>query len=293
MKFFPALFLLFISGSRAAAQKQPVEPDACVSKIPASEFKRVPVFLEATADAQSRGILPSADFFAQSVAFKLRELTGGSESQLAEADSLINWRIWGEVLVTVHRDGPLSLRVPEWSVGADALRGSSLKLLKRAVESVIASGESIALPPGSWSDSVTFGLSLVNPRVTKERKIIPVKARQAIPVFTIPVAWEKSVELTRNPNIVYPEFSRLLRSIGMVRLAFAVDKDGRVDPASIRELWPVGVERPTGDLGKSYEAFRRNVIRDLPTARFSPAVIGGCVVKQIVHQEFEFKLDRR
>lgn len=275
----------------AAAQKQPMELDSCLYTIPASAFKRVPVFLEATADPQSVAVLPGADLFAQSVAFRLRELMGGNESKLADADSLVDWnRMWGEILVTVHREEPLTWSVAEWSTrAASPPVRSSLGMLKAAINDVVASGETVTMPEGFAGDWVTFGLSLVHPRVTKDGKLIPVKGRQPVPVFTIAVPWEKSVELTRNPNIVYPELSRLMNSIGNVRLAFAVNKEGRVDVATIKELWPPTLKRPTGDLRNAYEAFLRSVIRDLPTARFSPAVIGGCVVKQMVEQTFEFR----
>ncbi len=78
-------------------------------------------------------------------------------------------------------------------------------------------------------------------------------------------------------------------TIGNVKLAFAVDKSGRADPKSMKELWPEGVERPTGELRDAYQAFVRAVMHGLQSARFSPAIIGGCVVKQTVYQTFEFR----
>lgn len=291
MKRLLVVVIFSLFGLPAGAQKQPIEPDSCLYNIPASAFKRVPVFLEATADNQSVAVLAGADLFAQSVAFRLRELMGGNESKLADADSVVDWnRLWGEILVTVHREGPLTWSVAEWSARADAVPlRSSLRMLKTAIGDVVASGETVTMPEGFVGDWVTFGLSLVHPRVTKDGKIIPVKGRQPVPVFTIAVPWEKSVEVTRNPNILYPELSRLMNSIGNVRLAFAVNKQGRVDESTIKELWPPTLKRPTGDLRNSYEAFLRSVIRDLPTARFSPAVIGGCVANQMVEQTFEFR----
>ncbi|HEU4879757.1 MAG TPA: hypothetical protein VFT21_09900, partial [Gemmatimonadaceae bacterium] len=125
---------------------------------------------------------------------------------------------------------------------------------------------------------------------TREGKIIPVKARQAVPVFTLLVPWDKSVEVTTGPNIRYPERSRSLGAIGSVRLAFVVDKLGRADMSTVKELWPPGMKRPTGELLLAYEAFLRAVKRDLPSARFSPAVIGGCVMSQMVSQTFDFKI---
>jgi hypothetical protein len=200
--------------------------------------------------------------------------------------------LFGEVLVTVHRNASLTWHVPEWSRSADTLPRAGLTLLKTALADVVASGETVGFPDGIAGDSISFGLSLVHPIATREGKLIPVKARQAVPVFTIAVAWEKPVELTRNPEIAYPPRSRSMGAIGNVRLAFAVTKEGRVDPATVEEIWPAGLKRPTGDVRDAYEAFRRSVIKARPSARFKPAEIGGCIVNQKVEQTFSFMLDR-
>jgi hypothetical protein len=289
-------FILALSvglASPAAAQKQPIAPDSCLYTIASNAFKRVPVFLEATQqDGASRAILPSADFFTQSVAFRIRELLGVGNSKLAEADSVVDWKtLWGEVVVTVRRDAAPTWSVKEWSGRADTSRHSSLRILQNALKGVIGSGEFVAIPDGI-GDSASFGMSFVNPRVTKEGKLIPVKARQAVPVFSLLVPWDKSVELTKSPNIHYPEIARSLRGIGAVRLAFMVDKSGRADIETVKEVWPADKTRPKGEALLAYEAFLRAVKRDLPSARFSPAIIGGCVMNQMVQQTFEFELSR-
>jgi len=291
VKFALAFLVTLLLAVPVAAQKQPIEPDSCLYRIPASAFKRVPVFLEATADSASRAILPGADLFAQSVAFRLRALLGGNESKLAEADSTIDWnRMWGEVRVTLHKNDAPTWVIPDWSSSDSDHARSALTFLQKAIQDVVASGETVAIPDGSLGDSITFGLSLVHPRVMKDLKLIPVKGRQPIPVFTMAVAWEKSVELTKFPHIVYPEFSRSLGAIGNVMLSFAVDKQGRADMETVKEMWPPAAKRLTGDLRQAYDAFLRAVIRGLPSARFSPAVIGGCVMNQKVIQTFHFKI---
>lgn len=278
----------------AVAQKQPLELDSCLYRIPSKAFKRVPVLLEATADSLSSPVLGAADFFAQSVAFRLREMAGGTDAGLAEADSMVWWpSLRGEVRVTVHRSGPLTWRVPEWSAGADTLRNSALALLLNAVSQVVAGGENVAMPEGLSGDSVVFGLALVNPTVTGEGKILPLRVRQATPVFTIAMPREEPVAILRHPDVSYPELSRTLRTIGNVQLSFAVDRYGRLDMSTVKEVWPASVPRQTGSLLHSYEAFLAAVKRALPSAKFAPASIGGCPVKQTVSQSFEFLLRER
>jgi hypothetical protein len=290
MKFAFGFALLFMAVT-ARAQKQPILPDSCIYRIPASSLKRVPVFLQATADSQKQAVLPSADLFAQSVAFKIREILGAKDSHLVEADSVVAWsRLWGEVNVTLHKNGNPTWSVPEWSMRADTIQRSSVRLLVQAISQVISDGEMVPYPDGVNADSIAFSLSLVNPTVTEKGKILPVEARQPIPVFSIAVAWERSVSMIKQANIEYPKFSRSINSVGGVRLTYVVNQDGRMDPETIKEVWPEGVARPTGNLLKSYEAFLAAVKKGLPSARYAPAMVGGCPLKQVVNQWIEFKI---
>ena len=286
------LGLVVCTGS-LRAQNAPVESNACTAAIPASAYTRVPVYLQAFADSSRRAVLPSADFFAQSVAFKVRELLGARGSQLPEADSVLSGStLWGEVSITARRNGQLSWRAAEWSTGADTVLKSSLAFLQRAIKEASDGGEMVAMPDGFTGDSVTFTLAFITPLVEKGGKVRPLKARQAIPVFTISRMWETPVEMTRRPNIEYPVFARSIGSIGDVRLTYVVDSTGKIKQGSIKESWPEGIERPKGQLRNAYDAFLEAVMRDLPRARFKPATLGGCPVNQVVVQDFNFLLER-
>jgi len=291
MKFALGLVLLIAGAAPALAQKQPYETDSCIYRIPASSLKRVPVFLQATADSTMKAVLPSADLFAQSVAFRIREILGARDAHLVEADSVVAWnRLWGEANVTLHKGGKPTWSVPEWSMRADTIPRSSIALLLNAISQVVDEGEMVSYPEGVDADSIPFSLSLVNPTVTEKGAILPVEARQPIAVFSIATAPERSVRVIESPHVQYPEYSRWLRSIGGVRMTYVVNKTGRVEPATIKEMWPIGLERPTGQLLLAYEAFLRAVKRGIPSARFSPAMIGSCPVNQVVQQFFEFKM---
>jgi len=285
------LMLLLVLPVSTEAQKQPIEADSCLYRIPRSSLKRVPVFLQATADSVNKAVLPSADLFAQSVAFKIREILGTKGSQLAEADSVVDWsRLWGEVIVNLRRSAQPTWSVPEWSARADTIPRSSISLLIRAIKGVVEDGEMIPYPQGISADSISFSLSLVNPIVTDKGKILPVDARQPVAVFSIAMAPEKSVQVIEAPKISYPEFSSSIRSIGGVRVTYVVNKSGRVEPETLKEVWPSGIDKPTGQLLRAYEAFLRAVKHGLPSAKFAPATIGGCPVKQVVQQFVEFKI---
>lgn len=265
--------------------------DSCVNNIPASARSRVPVFIEASAPVDPLGLLPQADFFTQAVGVRIRELLGGQGPDLPEADSVLAWNLlWGQLTVTAHQN-----QKPTWSMrsksnGVDSLPHSALGLLRRAVEDVVASGETIMMPENASPDSMDFGLSFLAPTVDRSGKTIPLKARQPIPVFTIAVAWTRPVEVKRNPVIDYPSPIGLKKYVGTVKLGYVVDPTGRVDASTIEDLWPPGVAQPSPDILRAYNGFVAAARNGLATARFSPASIGGCVVSQRVLHSFQFEI---
>ena len=146
------------------------------------------------------------------------------------------------------------------------------------------------LPEGFTADSAAFSITIHRPMVNRSGVVMPVALRQAVPLFSIRTPWETPVEMTKEPRITYPELSRTNAAYGTVRFAFTVSETGRADIASVEEVWPEGVARPTGDLRDYYSAFLSAVKRGLPSGRYQPAMIGGCAVSQRVIESFEFKL---
>lgn len=286
--------LLMLYAPAVMAQDFLTLSDSCVNNIPASARSRVPVFIEASAAVDPLGLLPQADFFAQAVAVRMRELLGGHEPDLPEADTVLAWNLlWGQLTVIAHRNQKPTWSVRDKSNAVDSLPRSPLRLLRRSVEDVVASGETITMPENASPDSMDFGLSFVAPTVDRSGKTIPLKARQPIPVFTIAVAWTRPVEVKRNPDIDYPDPIGLKRYVGKVRLGHVVNPTGRVDASTIEDLWPAGVAQPSAEILRAYNGFVAAARKGLPSARFSPASIGGCVVSQRVEQAFQFEMRER
>lgn len=291
MRRYLLLIATLFKAETAVAQGQPTPQTPCLKTIPTSDLRRVPVYLQATTDSAVRAVLPFADLFAQSVALRIRELLSSDQSKLPEADSAVLWSAtWGEMIITAHRNAPPSVQMPEWSREADTIPRSALSLLRRAVGDVVANGESVIVPEPLTGDSVSFRLSFVRPIVTLAGKVIPINARQPIPVFTIRVAWEKPVAVTKEPSIDYPRVSPFQSYRANVRVVYAVDTLGRADMRVFQDVWPRELKRPTGPTLRAYEAIITAIKEGLPSARFSPASIGGCIVKQRIEQTFEFKI---
>src|SRR5512138_931407 len=85
-----ALFLLPFS---SVSPQSVSSANACIAKLPPSEFARVPVLVDVNAeDPTAEKILPAADLLAQIVSERMRKTLGGSESgPLPVADSVVKW----------------------------------------------------------------------------------------------------------------------------------------------------------------------------------------------------------
>ncbi len=284
------LGLLAVS-SEVQSQELANDAVACVESIPESAFHRVAVVLNATVpDSESIAILPSADFLTQAIALKVRSMLGSAEGELPKADSAVSWRnVWGTIAVTGTPDGRYSWTIPQSSERAAVDERSALAIVERALREVTASGELLMWPQGLRRDSVSFNITIHRPLVSRTGVVSPVAARQAIPIFSLKMPWENAVDYKKQARIRYPERSRTGRAIGTVQMQFIVDQNGKVDPESIKEIWPVSVPKPTPDVLPFYNAFLASVKRGLPSAEFQPAMIGGCAMKQLVIESFEFK----
>lgn len=298
----PSIFLIAISFAVAArgqekavvvagAQQKTSLIDSCYASVRATELTRVPILLEASADFISLPYLPSANGFAQSVGMRMRKMLGSNGPTLPEADSVIIWsRMWGYMNVTAHRDKPLSWSVPGWAAGSDTVPQSSLAFLRRAIASVVAEGDGIPITETFSGDSLSFRISLVHPQIERGGRVVPLTFREAIPAFSLPLPWEKPVEMIGRPIIEYPAAAKGQPMMNSVKLGFVVNESGRAVVESVKEVWPANRPLPTGAQLFAYQALVRAVKRGLSTARFSPALVGGCPVNQVVEQTFQFKL---
>ncbi|HEU5175030.1 MAG TPA: hypothetical protein VFT96_09770 [Gemmatimonadaceae bacterium] len=276
----------------------PRAPD-CLASIPASAFTRVPVHLEASTDSASRRILPVADTLTLLVA---RVLTAsfGPGAPLPDAAGFVHWRqLDGGVQVTVHRDGRLTWSLPH-PTGEDSVSGmrpdtvfnEARNLIMQALMVVHDAGVAMSWPAGASGDSLLFRLAYVRSSVTQDGAIQPLEARFAVPVFTLPVPWEREVAVHRMPTPRYPETSRSRGAEATIILRFVVDSTGRLKQGTARDQWPEDRPRPRGDLGHFYRLFVRSAVESLADAQFVPALIGGCAVDRVASMPFVFGLRR-
>ena len=258
--------------------------------MPRSAFTRVGAAIEAEIyDSRAAALLSSADMLTQAVALRMRTILGGSETVLAEADSLVDWdNLEGAVVVTAMKDGSFRWRTSSLNAGGDTLARAGVRFVLRALEDVSSQGERMMWPEKLKADSLLFEITLKRPIVRQGGEELPLKGRLPFPVFTLEVPWQREVHMTKEPRIYYPEKSRGAGITGGVQMQFTIDGEGKIVPGSIREAWPDSRPRPAGYARDYYRDLVKSVERGLPSARFSPALVGGCVRAQRVMQIFNF-----
>ena len=278
----------FVASAQAPVGAKP----ECLDSLPRDVFTALPVLLDTRAtDSASVAILPAADILTQSIAEQVRSMVSASAENLPSADSLLTWRqLGGDMAVTVYRDGRFS-----WAklraLGQTPEGDEGLELVDRSLRKTLDSGERLFWPESAHGDSLIFTLSFVQPAIRQDRKVEPALVRVAVPVFTLLTPWTRDLVEVRPPKIVYAESSRAGAAEGRVILNFVVDTNGRIDMETVQEHWPSGRPKPRGNLGAYYNAFVAAAKRGLGTARFEPAVVGGCIVRRRAQQVYEFKLD--
>lgn len=293
-----ALLMLLVTG-RAQAQANSVAAPAsttefgaapgCLQSIPRESMTRVPVFASlAMRDSLRYEIPPSAGNMLQAVADRITGISGTHPGTLPPGEPEITWDSLGRSLaITWHRDGKLAWRVwPDTGARASAPAKAAL-LFGRALDSAQANGETFMIwPEGLSDDSLEMLVDFRRATVDGDGGIVPVRARAAVPLFTVAAPREKPVRVVQQPRTFYPPLLQSQGVIGRVMMEFVVDTTGHADVATIHDVWPR--ERPalTGALGAHYKELvhaARLMVRD---TRFAPAEVGRCKVRQVVQQPF-------
>jgi len=114
----------------------------------------------------------------------------------------------------------------------------------------------------------------------------------AIPMFSMAMPRSQPVAIRRPGHLNYPPSERSASIEGVIVLQFIVDSTGHVVYKSIKDTWPTNRPRLTGVSGAHYDAFLNAARLAASEARYDPAKVGGCPVKQVVEQPFTFSLAR-
>jgi hypothetical protein len=199
--------------------------------------------------------------------------------------------VGGSVRIQLHRDGRFTLWTPPER--GDTLLEPSHLLLRRSLVALSDAGTKLRWPPELPGDSLAFDLGYRFADVGLDGTTRPFVVRAAaIPVFSMAMPRGKEVGMLRPPHLTYPPEERASGVEGAIFLEFVVDSAGRVVSNTIKDYWPMNRPRLSGWSGARYQSFVNAAKLALTYARFDPATIGGCPVKQLAQQPFTFTLQR-
>lgn len=276
------------------AQKISAEPTECFDRIPSKELTRVTVVATASIrDSVNKRIPAVATRLLQQIVPKFRSLLGASGDGLPDGEPLITWReIEPAVLVTGFRDGHLTARVRGDSSHVVRPHAAAARLLVKVLEA-----ERFQWPE-SFGDSVEFRIDFNAPSIDAKGtvKLLPpppvvpfgTEVAKPVPMFSVAAPREEGVSIRQNGSFRYPSAPQSLKIGGTVTVGYYVDSTGRAEVATLKDVWPERVERPTGETGEYFRQFVEAIRAGLGSARFWPAKIGGCVTRQLVQQPFVF-----
>lgn len=272
---------------RAQSHSAPRSQSGCPGAFPGDSMPRVTVYLTAESpDSTTRALLANVNVLTQTVAERVRALLGASSAQLPPGEPTITWRDIGSgLVVTAHRDGHIVSHL-----ASDRDETPSSALVARALDSVKASGDAWFVWPDSAVDSLAFQLVLRAAQLDRAGNVQLPPMQFGVPVFTVAEPVFEDARVIVQPHIHYPASALSERIEGYLVLRFIVDKTGRVDISTVRDVWPANRPRLTGEKGRYYQALMEAVRAALPDARFAPARIAGCPMSQLVQMPFNFYL---
>jgi hypothetical protein len=203
----------------------------------------------------------------------------------------VTWRgIHGRVRIVARRDGSLDSRLqPPEHASQLSSSDAGPRFIVRALDAARAAGDRFFFPDSSLIDSVTWTVELEHAVLTERGDIVAPKTRLGIPVFAMLSPAERQVS-AEQVHVSYPPRPRSSGLMGNVVMQFVVDTTGRVDLSTARDVFPAGHPPLSARDQAAYDEFIRAVGVGLEGARYTPARIGGCLVRQMVQQPFSFRL---
>jgi hypothetical protein len=276
--------------SASAWQSNWTPPGDCLTSVQTSNMARELVSLDARmAPRTDASITLEADLIAKDVAAELRTMLGGSDSLVPDAAAHVKWySIPAELIVTARPDGRMT-----WRGASRSGDTSASSLLATALDSARRHGGALMIwPDGNVADSLVVRLSLLSAAFHEAQSFDSLyRKRLKFKAFAMSFPTEApALPIYGRRKPTYPQSNQMHRVSGTILAQFVVDTSGRAVMSSFRDLWPPDKPRLTGDLAHYYDEFLASIREFEAGAKFSPARVGACKIRQIVQAPFEFVL---
>jgi hypothetical protein len=232
----------------------------------------------------------SADNFLQDVVTTTQRKLGAPQGRLPVGEPVVNWRGVDKPLhLAAHKDG----RIVVVDRDTDSVATQAASLFAHVIESMPALGQ-LEWSADSARDSVRFDIAFVTPVLDSAGHVHKATSeREAVSVFSVLAPWERTASMKPGQTPPhYPGDALQWRKEATVVLIFLADTMGHAIASSIRDVWSKDKPRPTGRDLVAYQSFLEETERAVTKIAFTPASIGGCLVKQLVEMPFVFTIGR-
>jgi hypothetical protein len=276
-----------MSAQLTTAMRASHSSSSCIDQLPPSAFTTVAVYAFVDLhDSVSSNFASTADNFLQDLVLEAQTLLVAAPGILPHGEPAIDWRgVDSTLRLTAFRDGRV--------VPGDTTSRTAAALMARALTKTSTVGL-LDWTADSARDSIRFNIAFVRPWLDSAGRVsTPTARRIAIPLLSVRAPWERPVsQKPGRAHPQYPEGARRAWYEATIVLRFIVDSTGHAVDSTIKEVWPEGTPRLQGEKLSMYERFLESTKRTIPELELTPAMIGGCAVKQLVRMPFMFRLNR-
>lgn len=260
----------------SASQYGAASNPACIDTISSASLPVVVVYQHELLSVVSPGLEAQASLLGQQVAGRVRATLGDSGS-VSRNDSLVDWR---------SLDGTLPLRIVirrdqsnYWYVDstADSAKARLTAVYARVLRTFTAADLQMVWPSSLATDSAVLRF-YVNARPSPSQNLT---FDYAFPILAMKAPRETTPHLLHpmRPDLPMSELRKFMDV--SILLEGNLDTAGRIEPATLHDVKPP--ELPKDDrFGADYRNYLNAIRADMLAARFSPARIGGCPVRQLV-----------
>ena len=262
---------------------------SCTAAIPASAMVLTAVYLAIndTTDSMPVRVRPYAAMLARAIARRVHMRFGPSGDTVPRGEPHVTWQgAGGEIRLTARRDGRIERTEPQ----GDPAVTAGVRMVVSALDAAIAAGEVPPWPSALPDSSISITLRLFTPMVSLQGRVWGAKPDLFVPLFDVLQPPMEPVKYQPGQGPAYPRGPRSARVMGRFEFTFVVDTTGRIDMGTV--LLKKHERRPAGVLDvRDRDQFLESLYAYFRRARFEPARIGDCRIRQLLDQAYEFRVE--
>lgn len=287
----------FLCASAAGAAGQQVTHDtthdtkssdirSCEDTLQAGNLTRLTIFQQAALQDTTPAVNAQVELVAERIAVAARSALGARHDDIPFVDAFGVWPrgvLHLPFVVVLHREQPGTWRSDTTS---DTISAKVTGFYEHVLSAVPPDSIWMIWPDGYAQDSVEFRLTLISGNGDVRRMAAE---HSMFAVFSTKGIAERPALLKENqPPPRFPLDALHQHIAGFVLLQFVIGTDGRADLGTLKVLRPTADTLRASPLAHYYQEFVAASEDAISNARFYPARIGACAVRERVQFPFTY-----